>query len=564
MEGGAEMKESCLDSSLKQCDENSNYYCLTKDECNKGDDGKYTCSVTKCGDEGYPSKSMCTSNDDCKFGNGTCNPLSNFVKVGTCSKNQPLTTSDGPNCCGADNIGEDTDGTAYCCGNHEGVSMKKFKQCTSMIQDGNKPCCINGLCDNGYQCKVDAAGSTCVSKDLPKQQFSCCDSLDQEYTVNDIPLCCPNKVTDNKCLNLTAGPIDPDWVTAETKCKSSDTSCIASLQTSINNAMEGKLTFNPKDNKKANYGQIFCSDDGKTGCILGCGYREDVSQNLEGSPMTVINITDSNGNVTKSRCIPKIDKLQITTPTLSDQSNTTPPSLLCKSSHNSNSPYYWTKNGIGNPLSNSPSNATMIYNLQHSDDPSLCPYALSIGAASQYSGTTLDKNGNSITISSNNFNKTSGVKEKCTAIIDCEYASSAYKNSNNPNGVLIWQDGTKTFTKDQLAIIADNTNMRYRISKQLDKDKICSNFTVEKDCNQAGSNPQPLEDKHTISPCYWQKRGDNQNCKAKTDSSPGELIPPITINNKSITCPKGENCSPLLLADGTFCPNGTENGTKCE
>jgi hypothetical protein len=593
--------EQCLSNDVYlPCPTSSigSFYCSKTENCVLDPQGGYVCEEPKC-----TSTSTCNKENPCTSGTNKCQDISSDRSyLGYC---EPGETIKNNNCCPMNQIGENEDGSSYCCiTGSAGIQYNSKYQCPSRLHTdsaGNSlPCCIYGLCANGWQCiGVDETGSTdvksCLPSDTPMPTLSnsttpipvCCYTANQ-YKLGNTTTCCPQKPVPSgpletpMCLNVTTSPIDPAWVKFPESCKS-DNDCLGSMTSpgvySMQTAVSGKMnTIQWTDDSLNTYGKIFCDTTESAGvCRLGCGYRENV---LGQSPIPykTIDVTQSDGQQI-SRCYEEKMAKDVNivgtsirilnnniTPAITDQ-----PTLLCTNPTDSLGIPYW--NGSTLPSSIVPDySVTYMYDID-SPDPFLCPVAIHDDSVRKINANVGKSDGNSLVIKTSVTGKTSttinGTSE-CIAEVDCNDASSFFYNPigtdiYNQGQEVPWYTSVETNTITNPIIPTNIGNMRHRVSRHMGTSCVNSGANNKQECDSLGTVPSPYLPSQVTGSCYWNTT--QAACLQKTVLNTTQDTKDINNNDNLTTCTNSDinssNCLPQLLSNGRFCENGTNDGISC-
>jgi hypothetical protein len=594
-------KEQCLSNDLyTPCPTSSigSFYCAKNENCvlDPKNERGYICEEQKC-----TSTSTCNKDNPCTSGTNKCQDISSDrAYLGYCEAGETIKNN---NCCPWNQIGENEDGSSYCCiTGSAGIQYNSKYQCPSRLHTdsgGNSlPCCINGLCPNGWQCiGVDQTGSTdvstCLSSDTPIPSLTnsttpipvCC-GADKQYNLGNTKTCCPQKPVPSgplgtpMCLNVTTSPIDSDWVEFPESCKS-DNDCLGSLTStgvySKQKAVSDKMnTIQWTDDSLNTYGKIFCDTTESAGvCRLGCGYREDVLGQSP-TPYKTINVTNSTGQQI-SRCYQETMAKDVDivgtsirilnnniSPGITDQ-----PTLLCTNKNDNVGVPYW--NGSKLPSSIVPDyNVTYMYDID-SPDPFLCPVALHDHSVKKMNATVGKSDGNSLLIKNSVTGKanTTGTSE-CIAEVDCNVASSFFYNPTgtdkyNQGREVPWYKSGETNTYNNPIIPTNIGNMKHRVSKLMEVSCANSGANTRQECDSLGTVPSSFLDSQVTGPCYWNTT--QAMCLQKTIFNTIQDTKDVNNNTDNLTCNNSDinrtNCLPQLLSSGRFCENGTNDGINC-
>jgi len=581
-----------VDGEIENCPD-SNFYC-PKGTCKKYTSGpgptpklsgSYYCDVPMCNKTIFcqtdAKNNQCTNGGTCTTANkdtvGNLNKKG-IKNIGTCSLNQ---TSNYEYCTDEKNIGIDSDGNAFACApDNEGVSLVGNKQCDNALVGDNIPCCKYGLCPNGWQCNTssDPKDTTNCAKNKTFDDFKlddkvCCVGGEYLYTdeVSGLKLCCPDILTDGKCLNRNKYSIDTKWLGKSgvfgAEC-SSDRDC-----TEYEDDIKKKLpTIDFKDKNSDNYGKLFCNKkdpkDATGNCTLACGIVQKVSKDgklQRDKPFISVNVEEDTVNniQASSFCHPNDSNLFITSlqgksfeyPKQTWNSQSSVPlddNLLLCSTGEQDDRYFWAQNDSNKTgeAGNYNNEFKYIINSDKSEDCTKFPFI---------NEDQIDA-GN-ITINRDLLNQTGSVKSdnqtECTARIQCNLTESmGFSSQSQPFN---WYQGNKSLAE---VFPHGNGDMTQRVSKIMTgkcEDK--PNPENAKDCD-IGTPPDGFKDDQVASPCYYNSNFPD-TCLSRnigiSQIPKGEHID----KDIKIGCPNNNNCLPHYIYNGEYCRYGTIDGKNC-
>jgi hypothetical protein len=393
--------------------------------------------------------------------------------------------------------------------------------------------------------------------------------------ISGLNLCCPDILTDGKCLNRNKYPIDTKWLGESAVFAPG---CGNDEDCGQYTAQVKKLlpTIDFENKNSDNYGKLFCNKqnpNATTGnCTLACGIVQKVSKDgklQRDKPFISVNVEKDtvSGTPASSFCQPNDSNLFITS--LQGKAFEYPTSqwnsqsdvqlndnlLLCSTSEEDNR-YFWAQNDDNKTGEAGNYNNKWKYRIS-SKNPADCKKFPFI------SEDQIDV-GN-ITINRALLNQTGSVindnETDCTARIQCNLTESiGFTGTSQPFN---WYQGDKSLAE---VFPHGNTDMTQRISKKLAPGKTCEstlNPTGPQDCDIGEPPDSTYTADQVVSPCYYNKNFP-ATCLSKNigiaNRQKGESI---EDPDKKLTCNNNNNCLPHYLYTGEYCRYGTIDGENC-
>jgi hypothetical protein len=569
------------DGDSEKCD-NSNFYC-PKNTCKKDESGSYYCSIPMCNKTSFCKTNVKTN--QCTYAGSCSKPLPvpaatdmatkgiDTDHIGICSVDQNASYE---YCTDEQNLGIDLYGNLVVCRHgKEGVSLQGGKQCYNAIVGENIPCCKYGLCPNGWQCNVSSNlkdTSSCSSESFDKFKIGskqCCTSGEHIYTDNDKVLCCPDILTEEKCLNRNKYPIDKEWANIDT---TDELSCTQDGQcTQYKDKIKDKLGTNIDfdDETSPNYGTIFCNS-GK--CTLACGALQPLDDygTIKRPPFLSINVEEDQESKTPASSFCSKNDSTLFIESIQGKALTYPDNdwnkesgtalndnlLLCSTGETDNS-YFWAQN-----YNNHTGDAGNYHNefkyVINSNDPADCTKFPLISADQIDTGK--------ITINRDLVQQKGSVKgtdqTECKARIQCNLAESMGFEKGQQIIPFDWYQGNKSLAN---VFPQGNKDMTQRVSKIMDE-SVCEdtqNPDKPEDCDLGSTPDSKFTSDQLVSPCYYNPNYPS-TCLPKhvgiTNIPPGHHIDKDT----SLICnDSNNNCLPHYIYNGEYCRYGTIDGENC-
>jgi hypothetical protein len=570
-----------FDSDPDKCDD-SNFYC-PKDTCEKDASGSDYCRISMCTKTSFCEPQATTN--QCTYA-GSCSvplpvPAANAMakkgidtdNIGICSVDQNASYE---YCTDEQNLGIDNyENLVVCRHGKEGVSLVGDKQCYNALVGENIPCCKYGLCPNGWQCNSSSDLSdtrTCAPLNISFDDFkiqnkTCCASGGHAYTDNksDKELCCPDILTEDKCLNRNRYPIDKEWANIPTTDELSciqDGDCINKYKEKIQAKLGTKIDFD--DDTSPNYGTIFCNS-GK--CTLACGALQPLAPDgtIKRPPFLSINVEEDQESPASSFCTANDKELFIET--LQGKAFTYPENewnqesgtalndnlLLCSTGSTENR-YFWAQNDNNHTGDAGNYHNEFTYVID-SKNPADC---------TKFPLISEDQiNAGKITIN-RDLVKQKGTPQdndqtQCKARIQCNLAESmGFEKVLNP---FDWYQGNKSLAN---VFPHGKIDMTQRVSKIMGK-SVCEDTEYpqrHEDCD-LGSPPDKFTADQVVSPCYYNPNYPS-TCLPKhvgTTNIPSGSH--IDSDSNLICQDSNDNCLPHYIYNGEYCRYGTIDGENC-